>query len=380
MGIQPQNLVKAGPNVRKCGSCGHYHGAGRNDCPICRERSIAPPQSWCPEAVEDVVSAIRTNTVLERFGDPMLAISGIIRGLFISAPGHTLMCSDYSSIEAVVTAILSGEKWRIEAFERGDDIYLRSASSITGTPYEQYTKKHPDRQKIGKPAELGLGFGGWLGAWRKFDKTTTYSDAEVKKLIIAWRDASPAIVEMWGGQKRGKPWENGPRELFGLEGTAVAAIESPGQVFPCGLISFQVRDDVLYMKLPSGRELTYHSPRLTASQTRKTDDWQITFMTWNSNPDMGSFGWIQMETYGGRLFENCVQAVARDIMAYAVINLELANYPIVLRVHDELVAEVPEGFGSIEEFERIMATLPSWAAGWPIRAAGGWMGKRYRKD
>jgi DNA polymerase len=91
-------------------------------------------------------------------------------------------------------------------------------------------------------------------------------------------------------------------------------------------------------------------------------------------------GWVRINTYSGRLFENVVQAVARDIMAHAVVNLERAGYPIVLRVHDELVAEVSAGWGSIEEFESIMATLPAWAEGWPIRAAGGWRGHRYRKD
>jgi DNA polymerase len=378
--IQPQNLVKAGPDVRQCHGCGTWHGTHINICPRCERLSIAPAHSWNADAVEDAVAAIRGGLAKEWFGDPILTISGVIRGLFTSALGKEFICSDYSSIEAVVTAVLSGEQWRIEAFQKGEDIYLKSASAITGTPYSQYTKKHPDRQKIGKPAELGLGFGGWIRAWRQFDKSDTYSDAEVKKLIVAWRDASPAIVEMWGGQKRGKPWEPGPKELFGLEGMAVAAIESPGQVFTFRYISFQMRDDVLYMRLPSGRELTYHEPRLTAHDNRNTSDWKITYHTWNSNPAMGPMGWVRMDTYGGRLMENAVQAVARDIMAHAVVNLEKAGYPIVLRVHDELVAEVPEGFGSIEEFERIMAMLPSWATNWPIRAAGGWRGLRYRKD
>jgi DNA polymerase len=109
------------------------------------------------------------------------------------------------------------------------------------------------------------------------------------------------------------------------------------------------------------------------------DQVNILFDTWNTNPAMGPTGWVSMETYGGKLCENIVQATARDIMAQAVPQLERHGYRIVLRVHDELVAECPPN-GSVEEFERLMATLPDWAAGWPVRAAGGWRGRRYRKD
>jgi DNA polymerase len=321
------------------------------------------------------------------FGNAVLTISGCIRGLFTAAPGHDFICSDYSSIEAVVTAMLAGEQWRIEAFKRKEDIYLVSAGRITGRTLEEYTQykeehgdKHPDRQKIGKPAELGLGFGGWLMAWRQFDKSDNFSDEEVKKNIIAWRDASPAIVEMWGGQARGKPWSPERFELFGLEGAAISAVQNPGQCFSYGLITYGVKDDVLYCRLPSGRSLTYHKPRLAPIVKWDVNYLELTYEGWNSNPKMGAIGWIRIQTYGGRLMENVVQAVARDIMAHAVNNCEKAGYPIVLRVHDELVAELPEGVGSVEEFESIMATLPDWAKDWPIRAAGGWRGSRYRKD
>lgn len=386
--IQPQNLVKMGPDVYVCGTCGTPYGTHRHTCPNCgnEESNLDKPLPWSHKYVECAIKLIRTgdlDTVEAWFGNPVLTLSGCIRGLFTAAEGKELICSDYSSIEAAVTAVLSGEQWRIDAFHRHEDIYLHGAASVTGKTFEWYManggKKHPDRQKPGKPSELGLGFQGWIGAWRKFDDTDTYTDEQVKANILAWRAASSAIVEMWGGQKRCLPWKFGPRELFGMEGMAIAAIESPGRIFEYRLISFQVRDDVLYMKLPSGRELVYHQPRLTPHE-RWPDVLKITFMTWNSNTQMGPFGWVRMDTYGGRLTENAVQAVARDILAFAVVNLERAFYPVVLRVHDETVSEVPIGYGSIEEYERIMGDLPPWAAGWPIRAAGGWRGHRYRKD
>lgn len=385
--VQPQNLVKAGPDLHWCpkeDGCGRPFGIHHEtNCPHCGRPLFSPVlKKWSWEAVEWAVRALRTRDVrlVEwEFGDVMLTISGCVRGLFVAEDGHDFVASDYSSIEAVVTAVLAGETWRIEAFKRREDIYLRSAASITGKPYESYTRDDPDRQKIGKPAELGLGFGGWINAWRQFDSTDTYTDDEVKRLIVAWRDASPEIVELWGGQTRGKPWAPQGRELYGLEGMAIAAVQTPGTWFTYRLISFIVWQDVLYMRLPSGRCLTYHQPRLEPHD-KWPDQLSLSYMGWNSNPTMGKRGWIRIRTYGGRLTENAVQATARDVMAHAVINAEKAGYKIVLRVHDELVAEVPEGWGSIEEFEAIMGNLPEWARDWPIRAAGGWRGKRYRKD
>ena len=175
------------------------------------------------------------------------------------------------------------------------------------------------------------------------------------------------------------PWRPERKELYGLEGMAIAAVINPGTCYAYREITFGMKGDVLYCRLPSGRLLTYHRPRLSPS-TRWDDQLELSFEGWNSNPKMGPYGWIRMQTYGGRLTENVVQATARDIMAYSVPKLERAGYPVVLRIHDEIVTEVPEGFGAIEELEKIMGDVPDWAEGWPVRAAGGWRGKRYRKD
>jgi DNA polymerase len=158
----------------------------------------------------------------------------------------------------------------------------------------------------------------------------------------------------------------------------IQAILYPGSVYRTHRMDFQMRGDVLFVRLLSGRELTYHRPRLTPS-TRRAGTLSISYEGWNSNPKNGPTGWYRMETWGSRVVENINQAQCRDIQWHGVMALERAGYPVVLHVYDENVSEVPEGFGSVEEFEHIMGQLPAWCADWPIKAHGGWRGKRYRK-
>jgi DNA polymerase len=394
-GPQPLNLPKAGPQLATCAGCSRPFRPAHTSCPWCGAADRAPGSPrWRVDMVDHVlaVMAYRSLPLVEwYFGDALLCISGCIRGLFVARDGYTLMASDYSAIEAVVIAMLAGEQWRIDAFTRGDPIYLVSASKITGVPVAEYLahasttgEHHPDRQCIGKVAELGLGFGGWVNAWLAFDSSGRFTDDEIKRLILAWRDASPAIVEFWGGQHRGRPWDRDRRaELYGVEGHAVLALLNPGTTFRYQGMLFFTRDHpsgsrALIIRLLSGRELTYHDAALSPS-ARDPSEYAITYWTWNSNPKYGRMGWVAMSTFGGRLVENIVQATAHDIMRHGVLGLRAAGYPTILHVYDEILVEVPEGTGCVEELERIMATMPDWAAGWPIRADGGWSGKRYRK-
>lgn len=382
-GPQPQNLPNSGPTVSKCLRCNKHFNMQLYTCPWCGCYSTRDHVEWNPQAVEQAFETIATGNlecVEYYWGNAIDIISGCLRGLFISAPGHDLICSDYSAIEAVVLAALSGEEWRMEVFRTHGKIYEMSASKITGIPFaefEQHKKEtgqhHPMRKKVGKVAELASGYQGWIGAWKQFGADEFFSDEEMKKAILAWRDASPKIVEMWGGQIR-----NWYPEFYGLEGAAVQAVLSPGTKFSYRGISYIVKGDILYCQLLSGRYLTYHKPR-TAPSPRKQDTVSLSFEGWNTNPKNGAIGWIRMETYGGKLTENVVQATARDILAHAIVNLEKAGYPVVLHVHDEIVAEVSENFGSVSEFERIMSELPPWASEWPVKANGGWRGKRYAK-
>lgn len=387
-GPQPTNLPNSGPDVLRCG-CGKHFGAKHTACPWCNMPQVPgrKPMEWCAAAAVDALEiiAMRSLELLEYFfHDAMYAVSGCLRGLFIAAPGYDLICSDYSAIEAVGLAELSGEEWRREVFRTHGKIYEMSASKITGIPFAEFERyktetgqHHPMRKKVGKIAELAFGYQGWVGSAVAFGMDEFFTEEEIKKNILAWRATSPAIVELWGGQARGKPWEaNYTPELFGVEGAFVGAVMNPGIEYACRGMTFLYRGDILYLKLLSGRYLTYHKPRLTPGGR---DGFGISYEGWNTNPKNGAVGWVRMNTWGGRLVENIDQATCRDILRFAIINLECAGYRVVLHVYDEIVAEIPEGWGSIEEFERIMATMPPWAKDWPIKATGGWRSKRYTK-
>jgi DNA polymerase len=393
-GSQPQNLKNSGPDCQQCNVCGHIWATPIDNCPKCNCTPVTQKTlEWGNTTTEAALATMATRDlgiVEAQWGDAVDVIASCMRGLFTAAPGHDLICSDYSAIEAVVLAAMAGEEWRLEVFRTHGKIYETSASKITGIPLEEILehkertgKHHPLRKKIGKIAELGSGYGGWVNAWKNFGAGDLMTDDEIRTNILKWREESPAIVEMWGGQWRKVPerWQFTP-ELYGTEGAVISALQQPGKCFQCCGVSWghDMRDDVLYGLLPSGRKLSYHQPRLTLGMDpRRLQVQKITFMGWNSNPAMGPVGWSRMETYGSRIVENLVQATSRDILRDAMLRLDAAGYPPVLHVHDEVICEVPEGFGSVEEFERIMMVREPWFKDWPIRAAGGWRGKRYRK-
>lgn len=392
--VQPQNMPKDGPDLLRCVNqmCAHWHGAHTFVCPWCA--SVQPPnkpKKWNVGAHADAFTILYSGSLELAemfFGDAMQLIIGCLRAMFVAKEGHDLISSDYSAIEAVVLAALSGEQWRLDVFAAGEDIYIHSASGITGISIQEYKlyreqtgQHHPHRQPFGKVHELALGYGGWINAVLSFGGGEYFTEEQIRDNILKWRAKSPAIVEFWGGQWRGLPWEHGYRhEFYGLEGCAIQAVLNPGTEYKYRQITYVMRGDVLYCILPSGRAITYHRPRPSRGKSGPHDDcWNLSFEGWNTNPKAGPYGWVRMHTYGGKLAENVVQAVARDILAYAIIKLERAGYPVVLHVHDEIVAEIIKTFGSIEEFERIMGDLPWWAKNWPLLAKGGWRGFRYGK-
>ncbi len=396
-GVQLQNITAKGPKTVRCGECDAIHGQNIDapGCPRCGQWvDLRAQPEWTIEAVEQAIEDIRyadLDRIERNWGDPIALLCGCLRGLFLAKEGHKLICCDFSAIEAVVAACLARCQWRIDIFSDHGNIYEQSASNATGIPYEeilQYKKdtgmSHPARKGIGKIRELAGGYGGWINAWKAFGAEKYFdSEEDIKQDVLKWREESPEIVDMWGGQFRwcgpGK-WDYRP-ELFGLEGAAISAILHPGKCFSHIDITYGVKDDILMCRLPSGRYLHYHRPRLADAEDklRRGPSFSITFEGYNSNAAKGPVGWHRLETFGGRLFENCVQAVSADIQAEAIKRLEAQGYPVVMHTHDEASAEVPEGFGSVKEMAAIMSERPSWASWWPLRAAG-WEHKRYQKD
>lgn len=404
-GVQLQNITAKGPKTARCESCEKIFGRGGHlpkhatsgdpRCPRCGSWLWHELPEWTIEAVEQAIDDIgyRDLDYIERiWGAPVDVLCGCLRGLFTARPGHKLVCCDFSAIEAVAAACLARCHWRIEVFATHGKIYEASAAKATGIPFEEilaYKKQtgmhHPARKGVGKIRELAGGYGGWINAWKNFGADEYFEDDEaIKQDVLKWREESPEIVEMWGGQYRwcgpGK-WDYAP-DMHGLEGAAIQAILNPGTCYSVHDITYGVADDILFCRLPSGRFLHYHRPRLhdVPDKLNRGPSLQITFEGYNSNPQKGPVGWGRWETFGGRLFENVVQAVSCDIQAEALLRLEKAGYPIVMHTHDEGTAEVPDDPAyNVPAMAAIMSERPAWAAWWPLKAAG-WEHFRYQKD
>lgn len=397
-GVQLQNITAKGPKTCRCEGCSRVFGQDVRaiGCPRCGSWMFHDLNEWDIEAVEQAIEDIRTASLewVERvWGDPVAVLCGILRGLFIAREGYELVCCDFSAIEAVVAACLSRCQWRIDVFNTHGKIYEMSVSKVTGIPLEeilaykkQHGKHHPLRGTLGKIRELAGPYGGWVGAWKNFGADDYFPDDEaIKADVLAFRAESPEIEQIWGGQFVwcGPGKRDYRPQLFGLEGAFIAAVQNPGQWFAHYDVAYIYRPDVdvVFCRLPSGEDLQYHRPRLVPAvdKLNRGPCVQITFEGYNSNSAKGPVGWTVKETYGGRLFENVDQAVARDIQAEALLRAERSGYHVVMHTHDEVCAEVPIGFGSVEHMAAIMSERPAWASWWPIKAAG-WRHKRYQKD
>ena len=281
-------------------------------------------------------------------------LSQLIRTALIAKPGHTFLVSDYAAIEARVIAYLAGEKWRMDLFAKGGDIYCSSASQIFKVPVEKHGINGHLRQR-GKVAELACGYGGGVNAMRQMDNDHALDDLtddEVKSIVTQWRLASPTIPRFWRD----------------AENAAKRALANPGRVFtlPCG-VKYQRDADALRCRLPSGRVLSYWGARLD-------NDGSICFMGQNQTTRK----WEKTETWGGKLVENIVQAYARDCLAVALLRLDKAGYNITFHVHDEIIAEAPDG-SRWEDMAEIMGRPIPWAPGLLLRGDG-YATKFYMKD
>jgi len=375
----------------------------------------------------------------DTLGRPLHLVSDAIRGFIMAAPGHDLVQADYSGIEGAVIAWSSGEHWKVRAMHEiiADpdlpDMYRRTAAGILGLPVDVVTKKHWARQAVGKVSELALGFGGGVSAFHSMSKNYGVKldplfgpvwatadeerreravkryEANLKRgnektdelsreawlaceiIKVGWRETNPAIKKGWHTR------EDAVRD----------AIRNPGTQFTALKCSYLVARGFLWCRLPSGRCLAYGSPRLRDQvwaevklddgawcdaevMDRETAERMAVRGTCRINgstsPSISALGvnsvtkkWTRSHLYGGLLAENDTQAIARDLLVNGMRKAEAAGYPIIAHVYDEMIAEVLRGTGDLAAFEKLICELPEWAAGMPL-TAGGWRGKRYRKD
>lgn len=345
------------------------------------------------------------------YGDPMDLASSAIRGLFIADPGHVFYASDFSSVEARALAWLASDIDALEVFWQKKDPYKVAAATIFGVPYEKVSKQ---QRQVGKCSELALGYGGGIGAYasmarnyridletlppfilpiageyekraaestatsylKELERKIKYSIGNVTELdrmsleaamscdIIKqkWRKGRPVTVAFWSD----------------LEEAAKLAVQNPGRPFHVGWISYCVKDKFLLCRLPSGRVIFYYKPSIKTVQ--KFGKPQPTLHYWGMKAlDGGGQKYQEIQTYSGKLAENCTQAACACLLRAAMLRAEAAGYPVVLDVHDEVVAQRLEGQGDLDEYNRLMAEVPAWAVGLPMGASG-WVGKRYRKD
>jgi DNA polymerase len=339
------------------------------------------------KAVPAYIEAVATGSadfVALVHGDPLSVVSDVLRGLVGAAPGCALYAADFSNIEGRLIAWFADEQWKLQAFRDfdagvGHDIYkLAYARSFSVEP----ESVGDDQRQIGKVMELALGYQGGVGAFQKMavGYGVIVEDARADELKVAWREAHPNVVQWW----------------YDLEQAAKDAIANPGTTYHAGRIAFRKAGSFLYMRLPSGRAICYPYPcmkrKLMPWTTQgkmilpATDDAPAVYEqlpVWKDSicykgVDQFTRQWTDQFAHGGLLANNAVQGTARDVEAEAIVRVENAGYPVVLSVHDEVVSETSEDFGSLDEFKQLMATLPEWAEGLPL-AVSGFKARRYQK-
>jgi DNA polymerase bacteriophage-type len=316
------------------------------------------------------------------WGNPLDVISRMLRGAVVASPGHKLIYADYSQIEARGSVWVAGQHDQVQLFASGGKIYETMGALIFGLTVDEVAELHATKKDIiprfvGKETVLGCGYGmGWAAFRRNAKKKggVILSEEIARRGIDGWRESCPRVVEYW-------------REL---EDAARHAIEQPGTVHWAKPFAFRVIGKWLQMRLPSGRVLWYRRPTiepdakdlegLDAGETVPRYRWKIHF--WGVNGYTKQ--WQKESTWGGKILENGVQGMCRDLLANAQLNHERAGFTPVLSVHDEAISEIPIGFRGLSdeqiviEFMSIMNDIPGWANGLPVKSEGG-IGVRYAK-
>lgn len=320
------------------------------------------------EFARELVKGRKLDALRTVYGSPNDTLSQLIRTAFVAAPGNVLIDADFSAIEARVISWLADEEWRLEVFRTHGKIYEASASQMFGVPLERIKKGNPEyslRQR-GKVAELALGYQGGVPAMRQMDTGKLLADLpdeEIKDIVDKWRNTNPKIRNLW----------------YSFNDAAIRVIQNGGSLrVRCCTFAREcdcIRGTTcMTVSLPSGRKLYYVEPSVGENRWGGSS---ITYMGMNDKNK-----WGRIETYGGKLVENVVQAIARDCLAQAIEHLEAAGLPVVFHIHDEVVidtAAFDTNDAMLDKVVEIMSTPIPWAEGLPL-GADGWVGAFFKKD
>lgn len=349
-----QAMQNAACDDDRCRGMFQFYGASRSGRWAGRLIQLQNlPQNHLPDLKQAraLVKAGDYEMVKMLYGNVPQILSELIRTAFIPAPGYKFIVSDFSAIEARVLSYLAGETWRSDVFKNNGDIYCASASQMFGVPVEKHGVNGHLRQK-GKIAELALGYGGSVGALKAMGAIEMgLAEEELQPLVSMWRESNPRIVQYW--------WK--------VDTAVKTAIKEhvPTQV---GIVQFFWKSGMLFIELPSGRRLAYVKPRIGEN---KFGGESITYMGTDAQKK-----WNRIESYGPKFTENIVQAISRDILAYAMNTLK--DYRIVGHVHDEVIIEAPAEV-SMNDVCELMGQTPPWVPGLLLRADG-YECDFYRKD
>lgn len=302
-------------------------------------------------------------------------LSQLIRTAFVATPGNVLIDADFSAIEARVISWLAGQEWRLEVFRTHGKIYEASASQMFHVPIEKIKKGNPEyalRQR-GKVAELALGYQGGVSAMRRTDvghNLDDLSDDEVKGIVDRWRETNSMIRDLWN------IIDSAAITVITYGGAQTIRSETTDAIITLAC-ELDVITGTRYMTilLPSGRKLYYPSPEIGVNRWGNPS---VSYMGQNQTTKR----WERVETYGGKLVENIVQAIARDCLAIAIENLEAQGLHVVFHIHDEVVIDTPAWADEdtmLETVTKIMTKPIPWAQALPLNADG-WVDKFFKKD
>lgn len=329
-----------------------FYGAGRTGRWAGRLVQVQNlPQNKLPdlETARDLVRNGEFDLLELAYGSPPFVLSQLIRTAFIPSEGCRFIVCDYSAIEARVLAWLAGEKWVLQEFYGDGLIYEATASMMFHVPKDDIKKGGPraDLRSKGKVATLACGYQGSTGALIQMGALKSgIPEDELLGIVRRWRKANQNIVRFW----------------YEVEEAAIGAVQGRSSTLDHG-IHFECEAGYLFITLPSGRRLAYYRPELKPEP--QFEKLGLTYLGTGQNKQ-----WVRQKSYGGKLVENITQATARDCLRDAMTALEAAGYRIVFHVHDEVIADMPKGTGSLDEMKEIMGRPLPWAPGLPLRAAG----------